>query len=178
MGDYADFMRRLKAPDEPEKAPAPAGVPSGPMDEQLEDLTGLAITRIRQVLEVEPDLADEKLTKLQATAAQGVLNIQAKVDEGRLKRAKLNTLPKLIELIAEERARRAAEERAREIAETERVRQRAKEEMRRTHEETEPVRQTAIGTAMRRPLATTGARTAVRQGQGHKLFLLTQEKRE
>ena len=120
MGTGHDkFMAMLEALDagEPlEPKPAPAGVPSEPMDEQLEDLTGLAITRIRQVLEVEPDFRDEKQTRLQATAAQGVLNIQAKVDEGRLKRAKLNTLPKLIELIAEERARRAA-------AETERERQ-------------------------------------------------------
>jgi hypothetical protein len=127
MGTGHDkFMAMLEALDagEPlEPKPAPAGVPSEPMDEQLEDLTGLAITRIRQVLEVEPDFRDEKQTRLQATAAQGVLNIQAKVDEGRLKRAKLNTLPKLIELIAEERARRAAEDRAREMAETERERQ-------------------------------------------------------
>jgi hypothetical protein len=109
-----EILAAMDAGESLEPKPAPARVPSGPMDEQLEDLTGLAITRIRQVLETEPDLADEKLTKLQATAAQGVLNIQAKVDEGRLKRAKLNTLPKLIELIAEERARRAAEDAERE----------------------------------------------------------------
>jgi hypothetical protein len=116
---HEKFMAMLEAleagaPLEPK--PVPPKRLDGDLGAELDGLTGLAIQRIRQVLEVEPDLADEKLTKLQATAAQGVLNTQVKVDETRLRARKINTLPRLIELIREERERQAA-------AEAERVRQ-------------------------------------------------------
>jgi hypothetical protein len=61
--------------------------------------------RTRQILEHDLDLSDEKLSKLQLLAAQGVLTIQSRVDEGRLKRRKLDVLPRLIELIKAERAK-------------------------------------------------------------------------
>ena len=61
---------------------------------------------MHQVLDPPVDVGDEKFTKIQMFAAQSVLNIQARVDEGRLKRKKLDVLPRLIELIKEERARR------------------------------------------------------------------------
>jgi len=73
----------------------------------LEGLTKLAILRTHQILSHDLDLADEKLTKIQLLAAQGVLTVQAKVDEGRLKWRKLDVLPRLIELIKEERAKQA-----------------------------------------------------------------------
>jgi hypothetical protein len=114
MGTEHDkFMAMLEALDAGESlepTPVPPKNLDGDLGEQLDKLTGLAITRIRQVLEAEPNLADEKLTKLQATAAQSVLNTQVKVDDSRLKRQKLNVLPRLIEMIREEYARRAAEE--------------------------------------------------------------------
>jgi hypothetical protein len=109
MGTEHDkFMAMLKALDageDLEPKPVPPKQLDGDLGEQLDGLTGLAILRIRQVLEAEPNLADEKLTKLQATAAQAVLNTQAKVDDSRLRARKINTLPRLIELIREERAR-------------------------------------------------------------------------
>jgi hypothetical protein len=115
--NHEKFMAMLEAleagaPLEP-KPVSPKKL-DGDLGAELDGLTGLAIQRIRQVLEAEPDLADEKLTKLQATAAQGVLNTQVKVDDSRLKRQKLNTFPRLIELIREERERRAVAEAERE----------------------------------------------------------------
>jgi hypothetical protein len=109
MGTEHDkFMAMLRALDagEPlEPKPAPPKKLDGELGEQLDELTGLAITRIRQVLEAEPDLANEKLTKLQAAAAQSVLNTQVKVDETRLRARKLDVLPRLIEMVREERAK-------------------------------------------------------------------------
>ena len=67
----------------------------------------MAILRTHQILSHDLDLENEKLTKIQLLASQGVLHIQAKVDESRLKRRKLDVLPKLIELVREERAKRA-----------------------------------------------------------------------
>jgi hypothetical protein len=114
--DYDQFMAMLNAPEEP--APAKPAQPVTPAQasellspgEALEELSGLAIKRIHQVLEPEVDLSNEKMTKLQLAAAGTALNTQVKVDENRLRKRKLDVLPKLIELIAEERARLAAEE--------------------------------------------------------------------
>jgi hypothetical protein len=68
-------------------------------------LTDLAVLRATQILEPEPDLTDEKFTKIQAGTAMGVLQLQTKIDEGRLKRRKLDVLPKLLEMIREEKVR-------------------------------------------------------------------------
>jgi hypothetical protein len=111
--DYDRVMEMLNTPIQPEKPQNPTNnhVEALVPGEELEGLTRLAVLRTHQVLQPEIDLSDEKLTRLQMTAAQGVLHLQAKVDEGRLKRRKLDVLPRLIELIREEQERRAREER-------------------------------------------------------------------
>lgn len=73
--------------------------------EELDTLTTLALRNLRQLLELDFDFEQPKLVNAKLTAAQTVLNTQVRVDEGRLKRRKLDALPKLLELIAREEGR-------------------------------------------------------------------------
>lgn len=72
---------------------------------ELEDLTGLALQKMREILQEPTDFDQPKLVQIQLTAASNVLSAQVRVDEGRLKKRKLDILPKLLEAIAKEESR-------------------------------------------------------------------------
>lgn len=78
-----------------------------PLDasDELDGLTGLALKRLKEVLSEVVDLSEDKQVKAVLSAAGIVLNTQVRVDEGRLKRRKLDALPKLLEIIAREEGR-------------------------------------------------------------------------
>jgi hypothetical protein len=89
-----------------EPAPAMPVLTREPRD-QLNQQVGLAIERLHELLAIAPRLLDERQVRLQITAALSILQTQVKVDESRLKRRKLDVLPRLIELVREERAKQA-----------------------------------------------------------------------
>lgn len=68
---------------------------------ELESLVPLALDKYREVL-LQPACDDLDLLKLQVATAANVINATLKVDEGRLKRRKLDILPKLLEIISQE----------------------------------------------------------------------------
>lgn len=73
--------------------------------EELDALTNLALKNLRELLEVPFDFDVPKLVNAKLNAASTVLSTQVKVDEGRLKRRQLDTLPKLLDLIRKEEGR-------------------------------------------------------------------------
>lgn len=69
---------------------------------ELEDLTGLALSKLREIVQQPTDFDQLRMVQVQASASVAIINTQVKVDEGRLRRKKLDVLPKLLELIASE----------------------------------------------------------------------------
>ena len=94
-------------PDLPEREPPL--VMAENLDHELEDLTGLALRKMREILEEPTDFNVPKSLQIQLSAAQSVLTAQVRVDEGRLKKRKLDILPKLLEAIAREERPRIIE---------------------------------------------------------------------
>lgn len=76
---------------------------------ELEELTPLALRKYREVLEADINWDDLKMIRLQVDTAANVINATLKVDDGRLKRRKLDILPKLLEIIAREEKGRIIE---------------------------------------------------------------------
>jgi hypothetical protein len=81
----------------------------------LEDLTRLSLAKARALLEVRLDVAalegDGKrfdralqVAKLQLGVVDRILTTQTRVDESRLKRRQVDVLPRLLQIIAEEKA--------------------------------------------------------------------------
>jgi hypothetical protein len=110
--DHDMFMRMLEDLHEGKELPpiepaATVPVLTGEPGDQLNQLVGMAIERLHELLAIAPRLLDERQVRLQITAALSILQTQVKVDESRLKRRKLDVLPRLIELIKEERAKQA-----------------------------------------------------------------------
>lgn len=70
--------------------------------DELETLTGLALKRAREILSEPINFDNDKIVRATIATIQTVLNTQVRVDEGRLKRRKLDALPKLLEIIAGE----------------------------------------------------------------------------
>lgn len=89
--------------------PADELAKESPLDasDELDSLTGLALERARQVLSEPIDFENDKFLRTQVSVIQLVLNTQVRVDEGRLKRRKLDALPKLLELIQREEQKMA-----------------------------------------------------------------------
>lgn len=117
----AEVSRRLKAFDldtlaMPSVAPIPAPVPeafSADSDaaDKLEELLPLALRKLKEVLEEPTDFEDPRMVALQLQATNQVLTTQLRVDEGHLRRRKMDVLPNLLAMIAQEedRARVAAQ---------------------------------------------------------------------
>ena len=109
--------------DDSPAPPVPAGPPDVPVaqryqdDEErvsvldasaeLEDLTGLALGKVREILNEPIDWDNTRMVNAQLSAATTVLNTQVRVDEGRLRKRKLDILPKLLDLIAKEEGKLA-----------------------------------------------------------------------
>ena len=74
----------------------------GGASEELESLAPLALGKWREILEHPTDFEDLKLVQLQAQTAANVITATLKVDEGRLKRRKLDILPRLLDIISKE----------------------------------------------------------------------------
>ncbi len=72
---------------------------------ELEELTPIALKKLRQILDQPTDFDSVRMVQAQLSAATTVVNLQVKVDEGRLRRRKVDILPKLLELIASEENR-------------------------------------------------------------------------
>jgi hypothetical protein len=72
---------------------------------ELEELTPIALKKLRQILDQPTDFDSVRMVQAQLSAATTVVNLQVKVDEGRLRRRKVDILPKLLELIASEEGR-------------------------------------------------------------------------
>lgn len=70
---------------------------------ELEELTPIALHKLREILEHPSDFDQVRMVQAQLSAATTVVNLQVKVDEGRLKRRKVDILPKIIEMMASER---------------------------------------------------------------------------
>lgn len=83
-------------------------VPMLDATDELEQLTGLAMSKLREILEEPLDPDSARLMQAQLSAANTVVNLQVKVDEGRLRRKKTDILPKLIELLNNEEAKLGA----------------------------------------------------------------------
>ncbi len=96
----------MSAAELPDVLPAPAAKDS-PLDasDELDQLTGLALKRTREILEEPIDFDNDKMVRATLSAINTVLNTQVRVDEGRLKRRKLDALPKLLEILAREESR-------------------------------------------------------------------------
>ncbi len=67
---------------------------------ELDELTGIALSKLREILSEPTDFDSIRMVNAQLTAVGQILTTQTKVDEGRLRRRKLDTLPKLLEIIA------------------------------------------------------------------------------
>jgi hypothetical protein len=74
---------------------------------ELEEATPIALRRLVQILDTDFDPDDLNKMRAQISAATTILNLQVKVDEGRLKRRKVDILPKLLEMMAAEEGRLA-----------------------------------------------------------------------
>lgn len=96
----------MSAAELPDVLPAPV-VKDSPLDasDELDQLTGLALKRTREILEEPIDFDNDKMVRATLSAINTVLNTQVRVDEGRLKRRKLDALPKLLEILAREESR-------------------------------------------------------------------------
>lgn len=100
------FLDDDEPPDLPDRLPAAAPVET--LDAELEDLTGLALKKMREILSEPTDFSEPKALNIQLSAAQSVLTAQVRVDEGRLKKRKLDILPKLLEIMDREEGKMAA----------------------------------------------------------------------
>ncbi len=67
---------------------------------ELENLTTKALKKLDEILSEPTDFDSIRMVNAQITAAGQILNTQSKVDDSRLRRRKLDTLPKLLEIIA------------------------------------------------------------------------------
>lgn len=105
----AERLALLDSPEPPDVTPRRMKVVDVEEDRaaELEDLTGLALSKMREILEAPTDWDAPKAVQLQLSAAQSVLTAQVRVDEGRLKKRKLDILPKLLDIIAREESRMA-----------------------------------------------------------------------
>lgn len=72
---------------------------------ELEELTPIALKKLREILEEPTDFDQVRMVQAQLSAATTVVNLQVKVDEGRLRRRKVDILPKLLDMIANEENR-------------------------------------------------------------------------
>jgi hypothetical protein len=72
---------------------------------ELEEATPIALRKLVQILDTDFDPDDLNRMRAQISAATTILNLQVKVDEGRLKRRKVDILPKLLEMMAVEEGR-------------------------------------------------------------------------
>ena len=77
---------------------APIGVLDASLE--LENLTTKALKKLDEILSEPTDFDSIRMVNAQITAAGQILNTQSKVDDSRLRRRKLDTLPKLLEIIA------------------------------------------------------------------------------
>lgn len=73
--------------------------------DHLETLTSKALSKMDEILSPPVDWSEPKMVSAQIAAATTILNTQVRVDEGRLKRRKLDMLPKLLEAMAKEKGR-------------------------------------------------------------------------
>lgn len=91
------------APPEPVKR-AHTGLIEGEsgLDADLEDLTALAMRNAREILTPPVDFDEPKQVSAKIAVLGNILTAQVRVDEGRLKRRKLDALPELLKLIAHE----------------------------------------------------------------------------
>ena len=72
---------------------------------ELEEATPKALRTLSRILDFDVDFDDINRMRAQISAASQILNLQVKVDDGRLKRHKVDILPKLLERIAAEETR-------------------------------------------------------------------------
>lgn len=112
--DDPQTVAHLPAPTRRARMPAAKlgdGLTSSDMASKLEHLTHRALDKADEILDIELDPDDEKygdnLRGLNA-AIKTVVATQVRVDEHRLKARKLDALPELLALIAEEEAKRLA----------------------------------------------------------------------
>jgi hypothetical protein len=106
--DLARFLAEL---DQPDEAPsAPEKIEQSDLATRLENVTERAIQKSEEILNYPLEPGDEHfgaVLRAQTAIVGSALNTQTRVDETRLRMRRINTLPRLIELIKEERARRA-----------------------------------------------------------------------
>jgi hypothetical protein len=80
---------------------------------ELERVTRLGLQKLEQILRIPTDRRDGNLMRAQTAAATAAVNAQLRTDETRLrKHQSSDMLPKLLELIKQERAARAQQEEA------------------------------------------------------------------
>lgn len=93
------------------RAPSDAALAGTELSAQLENLTGKALERASDILDIplDPEDMDTYAHNLRGlnTALKTVLQTQVRVDEHRLKARKLDALPDILAAIAEEEAKRA-----------------------------------------------------------------------
>lgn len=73
--------------------------------DKLEELLPLALRKLKEVLEEPTDFDDPRMVALQLQATNQVLTTQLRVDEGHLRRRKMDVLPNLLAQIAKEEDR-------------------------------------------------------------------------
>jgi hypothetical protein len=90
-------------------ASEPAELPAAPVSpwneqthaEKLNTLTGMALDKTRELLELSCDPENLKLLSIQKDAALSILSTQTKVDENRLRGRQTDMMPELLRRLAE-----------------------------------------------------------------------------
>jgi hypothetical protein len=111
--DLARFFATLDQPDEPPAPPKKSEAVD--LAAKLEGVTERAIMKSQEILDYPLEPGDENFAavlRAQTAIVGSALITQTRVDETRLKMRRLDTLPRLIELVREEREKRAKEEAA------------------------------------------------------------------
>ena len=94
------------------EAPIKPSVPTALINDEsdaatgLNELTLLALAKAREILELPlspDDMEFATVLRAQASQVQTVLSIQTRVDEGRLRAKNADAMPKLLEILQEER---------------------------------------------------------------------------
>ena len=92
-------------PQRDDAADPPAEPENSKGSDELEDLTVLAIQNAKDILELHLDRNDEEFANIlrsKQSVLQTVLNTQTRVDEGRFRKREVDTLGKLLDMMAEQ----------------------------------------------------------------------------
>jgi hypothetical protein len=102
-----DYTRFLSGPPAVQvNTPAPVEAPDiNPLARKLDAVTERALDKLDELLTLPTDTQDGHRTRAQTSAANTVISAQVRVDESRLRaRGQVDLLPKILEMIKEEKA--------------------------------------------------------------------------